>query len=319
MDTDIINELQYGVLTCRKDGTMLYANTAASEIFNCLPGNLSNYNILSLIDRYFSDRVQLILQSPEEAIQSIGRDFIFIKIRTDIDKIYKLKFKSTKNKNILFVIYDYTTSKLDRDNLVSNINHLNAYITKNNVILKTISDICKDIFYKDRSSLSDILLQLSKTFHLDRSAICFKNGTNHIIYCRKQKNGLYDEGKIDGDLKKPCKIWDNEKNFLHEKKLIFDIPCTLTCVTPADDYQEEQNGTAHVLKLKLDDNKVIGFFEFIENENFRLSKADLDILESLSQILAYIITNKEHVVDVTNYIKQKLENLHENILTKKDK
>lgn len=318
MDTDIINELQYGVLTCRKDGTMLYANTAASEIFNCLSGNLSNYNILSLIDRYFSDRVQLILESPEEAIQSIGRDFIFIKIRSNIDKIYKLKFKSTKNKNILFIVYDYTTSKLDRDNLVSTINHLNTYITKNNVVLKTISDICKDIFYKDRSSLSEILLQLSKTFHLERSVICFKNGTNHIIYCRKQKNGLYDKGKIDGDLEKPCMIWDNEKNFLHEKKLIFDIPCTLTCVSPSDDYEEEQNGTAHVLKLKLDDNKVVGFFEFIENEKFKLSKADLDILESLSQILAYIITNKEHVVDVTNYIKKKFENLHGNLTTKKD-
>lgn len=318
MDTDIINELQYGVLTCRKDGTMLYANTAASEIFNCLSGNLSNYNILSLIDRYFSDRVQLILESPEEAIQSIGRDFIFIKIRSNIDKIYKLKFKSTKNKNILFIVYDYTTSKMDRDNLVSTINHLNTYITKNNVVLKTISDICKDIFYKDRSSLSEILLQLSKTFHLERSVICFKNGTNHIIYCRKQKNGLYDKGKIDGDLEKPCMIWDNEKNFLHEKKLIFDIPCTLTCVSPSDDYEEEQNGTAHVLKLKLDDNKVVGFFEFIENEKFKLSKADLDILESLSQILAYIITNKEHVVDVTNYIKKKFENLHGNLTTKKD-
>ena len=64
-----------------------------------------------------------------------------------------------------------------------------------------------------------------------------------------------------------------------------------------------------ILKLKLNTNKVIGYFEFVEGDSHKLSGTELEVLEGLSQILAYIINNKEQVEDVTRYIQQKFTNL----------
>ena len=105
-----------------------------------------------------------------------------------------------------------------------------------------------------------------------------------------------------------CEIWEREKDYTNCKELIFHIPCNITCEKLCGN---NNLSIVHVLKLKLNDNTVIGFLEFIEDDHFKLSNSDLEILESLSQILAYIINNKEQVNDITAYIKQKFMHLEE--------
>ena len=312
MNTDILNELPYGVTVCQNDGTMLYTNQAASIIFNCPSGNLINYNILTFIDGHFHDKLTSILKNPEDAQLMVGRDFIFVKLKDISSKIYKVKFKRFEVDNILIMIYDYTSNKIDRDNLIKNISQLNDYVSKNNLVLKTISNMCKNIFYKDRSALSDILVGIATSFKLVKAAICFKNGTRHLIYCKKLNDGSYNIGKLDGTpelTQKKCAIWENEKNHVHEKDLIFQIPCNMTCVDLVYNNTDYADNDMHILKLKLDNNTVVGFLEFVEDEQFQLSTSDLEILESLSQILAYIINNKEQVEDVNNYIRSKFSNI----------
>lgn len=308
MNTDILNELPYGVTVCQNNGTMLYTNQAASIIFNCPSGNLINYNILTFIDGHFHDKLKSILENPEDAQLMIGRDFIFVKLKDISSKIYKVKFKKIENNDILIMIYDYTSSKIDRDNLIKNISQLNDYVSKNNLVLKTISNLCKNVFYKDRSALSDILTGIASSFKLIKAAICFKNGTRHLVYCKKHNDGTYECGKLDGTkelIQKKCTIWESEKNYITSADLIFTVPCKMTCIDLTYNNNDYTDGSMHVLKLKLNDNTVVGFLEFVEDENFQLSTSDLEILESLSQILAYIINNKEQVEDVSNYIKSK--------------
>ncbi len=311
MNTDILNELPYGVTVCQNDGNMLYTNLAASIIFNCPSGNLNNYNILSFIDGHFHDKLQSILENPEDAQVMIGRDFIFVKLKDISSKIYKVKFKRFEEDNILIMIYDYTSSKIDRDNLIKNISQLNDYVSKNNLVLKTISNLCKNVFYKDRSALSDILIGIASSFKLIKAAICFKNGTRHLIYCKKHSDGTYESGKIDGtaELNKRCVIWEKEKDYISCKDLIFQVPCSMTCIDLVYNETDYSKYRMNVLKLKLNDDTVVGFLEFIEDKQFELSTSDLEILESLSQILAYIINNKEQMEDVSKYIKDKLTNL----------
>lgn len=317
MTADILNELQYGVVLCQKDGTMLYANNEASVIFNCPAGNLVDYNILSFIDEYFRDRVKLILETPEQTVQATGNNYIYIKLVSLQSKTFKLVFKKTEDDKLLFMVYDYTTSKLEKDNFIKNISQMNNSITRNNLVLKTVANLCKNIFYKNRSMLDEILLDLSATFHLKKSAICFRNGTTHVICCRKKKDSTYEVEKIDGDglsNHKNCEIWKREKDYINCKELIFQVPSTITC-EKLDFANKDQKVIVHILKLKLNDSTVVGFLEFVEDDEFQLSNSDLEILESLSQILAYIINNKEEVNDVTAYIKEKFGN----ILNFKDK
>lgn len=312
MTSDILDELEYGVVLCQKNGTMLYANTQASVIFNCPSGNLTDYNILSFVDEYFRDRVKLLLETPEESIQSTGNNFIYIKLNGLSSKIFKLLFKKTKEDNILFMIYDYTTSKLEKDNMIKNISQMNDNITRNNLVLKTISNLCKNVFYKDRSMLDEILTDLTVTFHLRKSAICFKNGVRHVICCRKKKDGDYETERIDGDGNTPphiCQIWEREKDYVNCKELIFQIPSTITCNKVYFPNHDQTQCIVHVLKLKLNNDTVVGFLEFVEDDDFQLSNSDLEILESLSQILAYIINNKEQVQDMTDYIKKKFKSI----------
>lgn len=312
MVTDILNELQYGVVLCQNDGTMLYTNSEASKIFNCPSGNLTNYSILSFIDEYFHDRVKLILQTPEESSLSFGHDFIYVKLVGLQSKIYKLKFKRTIDNKVLLMVYDYTSNKVDRDNLIKNISQMNDSITRNNLVLKTISNLCKNFFYKDRSMLKDVLVDISAAFHLRSSAICFKNGTKHLVICKRLHDGTYETEKLDGDQIpefKDCPIWRREIEYSGCKELLFQAPCNITCAKIYYTQKEADKLVLHILKLKLNDSTVIGFLSFTEDKQFHLSKSDLEILESLSQILAYIINNKEQVNDVTKYIREKFSNL----------
>jgi len=310
MNENLLNDLPYGVIVCQSNGNMLYTNTSASKLLNCQSGNLTNYNILTYIDEYFTKKVQDVLEDPDSVVNTIDRNFIIVKLKGLTTKFFKIIFKKSDDRNnIILMMHDYTTYKLEHDNLTQSLTQLNDNITKNNLVLKTITNICNNVFYKDRSEISSILLELSKTFNLKKSTICFKNGVRHILYCNKDSNGSYTVNKLDGDkILDDCQIWNNEVNYLDCKELMFKVPHCITCWHKLDHGHCDFEYMT-LLKLKLSSQEVIGFFGFVENDAFKLSKTDLEVLESLSQILAYIINNKEQVADVTSYIKQQFSKI----------
>jgi hypothetical protein len=52
--------------------------------------------------------------------------------------------------------------------------------------------------------------------------------------------------------------------------------------------------------------KQIGYFEFITHKNINLTPTELNLIESLSTILAYTINNKAEQIEIEKYIKEKL-------------
>ena len=302
---ELLDDIPYGIIVCKEDGGMLYSNEVVSKLFNCDLKTDTDYNVLSLIDTSFKEKVIDLLSSIRNNTNACN--FLYLKIKNYKDKFYKVVAKkSDQNKdNIILMIYDYTPIKIQQDSLTESYNQMSDNLIRNALVLKVISHICNNVLYKDRSTLSEIVTELAYAFHLQKAAICFKNGTGHVVYANRKKDNTYDVGKREGDfVKSRCPIWKNEINYINCTQLIFKVPVGISCWET-----NEQNETVNILKLKLDSQKVIGFFEFVEDSNFKLSNAELEILESLSQLLAYIVNNKEQVTESTNYIKEKFKSL----------
>lgn len=288
---ELINDIPYGVIVCHTDGNIVYKNSAASKFLsNCAEIDGSN-NILSCVDERYVDATKLILQNPDESTTL----HLHLKNNAATFKVVPKK-SSTDPSNIILMLYDSTKT---------------ARTIKENTILKTISSICKDVFYKDRSTLDDIVLSLSQAFHLKLAAIYFRNGCNHLIYCKKTQNDEFECNVLEGtQTLSDQDIWVREQNYTECKDLLFSVKLKDTDGLILRDLRERMpEQTMNILKLKLTDDQVIGFLEFIEDDNLKLSNSELEILESLSQILAYIINNKEQVADLTAYIKQQFENI----------
>lgn len=305
----LLDDVPCGVVVCKEDGSMLYANKIAQKYLTSESQNVTDYNILTSIDTLFKDRAVKFLQSIHDGSSTCN--FIYVKLVSVVNKYFKIVAKKSDEDtdNIVLMCYDYTPVKVQQDSLMKSYNEMNDSLIRNAMVLRVMSNICNNVLYKDRSSLSDIVLKLAYAFHLQRSAICFRNGTGHVIYANRRPNKTYDCGTIeDSFAKDKCIIWQNEINYIYCKELLFKVPICTTCAA-----SNEQNVTVNILKLKLDSQKVIGFFEFVEDPNFKLSDTELEILESLSQLLAYIINNKEQVTESTNYIKEKFRSLTQKI------
>lgn len=288
---ELINDIPYGVIVCHTDGNIVYKNSAACEFLSSSTEIDSSDNILPYIDDGYKDIIKMILSNPVE-----GTTFhLHLKNSNKTFKVVPKK-SSIYPDNIILMLYDSTKT---------------ARTIKDNTILKTISSICKDVFYKDRSTLDDIVLDLSKAFHLKLAAIYFKNGCNHLIYCKKNQNDEYETNVLEGtQTLSDQDIWVREQYYHECKDLIFTVKLKETDGLILRDLKDRMpDQTMHILKLKLTDNQVIGFLEFIEDDHLKLSNSELEILESLSQILAYIINNKEQVADITAYIKQQFNNI----------
>lgn len=302
---ELLDDIPYGIILCKEDGGMLYANTSAIKLFNCNRTSLNDYNVLSFIDDIFVDELLILLSSVKTLDQF---NFIFLQLKDQDDKFYKVVAKASKNSpgNIVLMIYDYTPVKIQHDEMECAYNRINENLIKNSLVLKAISHICNNVLYKNRSDLIEIIEEIAIAFHLVKAAICFTNGTRHIVYADRNADNTYQVGRMDGvEIKENCQIWKNEINFIDSPKLIFkvtsrDINCNRLT---------QKNTNVNILKLKLNSQKVVGFFEFVEDEQFKLSDAELEILESLSQLLAYIVNNKEQVFETTNYIKEKFRML----------
>lgn len=302
---ELLDDIPYGIILCNEVGGMLYINSSASKLFNCNRTDINDYNILSFIDDIFVDELSILLSS----IKSTDPlSFVFLQLKDQPDKFYKLVAKPSSSSpgNIVLMIYDYTPLKRQHDEMENAYNRINENLIKNSLVLKAISHICNNVLYKNRSDLVDIIEEIAIAFHLVKAAICFRNGTGHIVYADRNTDNSYQVGRMDGvEIKENCQIWKNEINFINSPKLIFkvssiDIDCNRLT---------QKNTCVNILKLKLNSQKVVGFFEFVEDDQFKLSSAELEILESLSQLLAYIVNNKEQVFETTNYIKEKFRML----------
>lgn len=288
---ELINDIPYGVIVCHKDGNIVYKNSAATEILNSETEVLGGTNILSYIDDGYVNAIKEILTNPNED----NTIHLHLKTKTKTYKVVPKRSQIDTN-NIILMVYDSTKT---------------AETIKENTILKTISDICKDVFYKDRSTLDEIVLALSQAFHLKLAAIYFRNGCNHLVYCKKTQDDQFECKTLEGtQTLSDQDIWMREQNYVNCKDLIFTVKLKDTDGLILRDLKERMpDQSMNILKLKLTDENVIGFLEFIEDDNLKLSNSELEILESLSQILAYIINNKEQVADLSAYIKQQFDNI----------
>ena len=290
MKEELLNDIPYGVIVCQDNGDIVYLNTQAASY---LDFKENRKNFLTYLDDDNSELIKSILDEHQPDYKA------YIRIKGNINKTYKVTTKrSTKNpEHVIFMIYDNSDS---------------AIIFENNKILKTISNICKDLFCKDRSNLDDIVVDLTQSFHLKLGSIYFKNGTNHLVYCIKNNDGSFTHESLDGcyTLLSNQDIWVREKNYKFSDELIFHVNLKDIDNPILSRFKKERpDDKISILKLKLTNNNVVGFFEFIEDDNFKLSVAEIEILESLSQILAYIINNKEQIDDISSYIKEKFDSI----------
>ena len=288
---ELINDIPYGVIVCHKDGNIVYKNSAAIKFLSTATEIATSSNVLSYIDERYIDAVKEILKNPNESTT------LHLHLKNN-DQTFKVvpKRSDTNSNNIILMLYDSTKT---------------ARTIKENTILRTISSICKDVFYKDRSTLDEIVLNLSQAFHLKLAAIYFRNGCNHLIYCKKTQTDEFECKTLEGtQTLSDQDIWVREQNYSQCKDLIFTVKLKDTDGLILRDLKDRMpDQTMHILKLKLTDDEVIGFLEFIEDDNLKLSNSELEILESLSQILAYIINNKEQVADLAAYIKQRFDGI----------
>lgn len=293
MKEKLLDDIPYGVIVCQDNGSISYVNAEASKYLKL--ENDPEKNLLNYLDGSDTESFKSLLKEDLKT-----STVIHTKLKGNPDKIFKLVARRSEENanNIIFMLYD---------------NSENALMSENNKILKTISNICKDVFYKDRSTLSDIVADLTKSFHLALASVYFKNGINHLVYCKKNEDNTFTQEIIDGTttLLSNQDIWEIEKKYTNCKDLLFHVNLKDVELPIVSDIKKKYpEKKISILKLKLNNNNVIGFFEFIEDDNFKLSNAEIEVLESLSQILAYIINNKEQIEDISSYIKQKFATIY---------
>lgn len=184
----------------------------------------------------------------------------------------------------------------------------NCHINKYTRILNSLSNLVENIFYKNRSDIKNIIVELCTVLKLQHSLVMFHNGKDHAIYCRDNISNFDCE-----DLDKTRDIHIDDNKF--EENIYKKIADILVIKRYEDTYFNElmteevnkDNVTKKVYVLKLMfGNNVIGYFEFIPYSFIELEKTEINLIQNLSSILAYVIYNKAEELEIKKYIAQKL-------------
>ena len=179
--------------------------------------------------------------------------------------------------------------------------HMDKYVK----ILNSLSNLIENVFYKNRSNIKDIIIELCTVLKIQYSLVMFHNGKDHVIYC---KDNISNFDCIDLDEKEKIKIDDDviSQNIYKE---ITDILTTKRYEnTYFNKYLKEEllhGSKVYVLKL-LFGEELIGYFEFIPHSFIELEKTEIKLIQSLSSILAYVIYNKNEEIEIKKYITEKL-------------
>ena len=179
--------------------------------------------------------------------------------------------------------------------------HMDKYVK----ILNSLSNLIENVFYKNRSNIKDIIIELCTVLKIQYSLVMFHNGKDHVIYC---KDNISNFDCIDLDEKEKIKIDDD----VISQNIYKEITDILTIKRYENTYfnkylkEELLHGSkVYVLKL-LFGEELIGYFEFIPHSFIELEKTEIKLIQSLSSILAYVIYNKNEEIEIKKYITEKL-------------
>lgn len=302
--TNILNEINdYYIIHCRRDGTIVKTNELSKEIVT----NFENKNILDFVQEEYSNIIQKILKDPINFI-SQPKTWV-IGFKTLINCYINVNI--IRNNEILFSFKNIAEKNTCDTFWANKLLTYKAKIQRANKILLCISSICKNVLYKNRSDIEDILIDLSSSLNLKKSTMCFKNGQYHIYHCEKDKDEKYTIKKIDIQSLENChmikddnysKIWDESV----EKPLKYI--CDENCPCKSHNICDGCDEIVKVYQLVLHD-KVVGYFEYVSEYNRELNSVEVEAISSLTQVLAYVINNKEETRLTIDYIKSKFKEL----------
>lgn len=225
-------------------------------------------------------------------------------------KNYYLLVTNCNNGNQIFSFKDICDTNNGEKYWQNKIIQLEVSMRRANRVLRCVSNICKDVLYKNRSDLEEILLNISQSLELEKSAICFKNGTNHVIYCKKLNDNSYICQKLDGLDNNLCYFNNiNQTNDKWQLSNLIKIPCEQCCLFEKEEIKNANNRSIGVVQLALND-KVVGYFQYLPKQESELSDSEMQSIQNLSSVLAYIVNNKEEVRLTIDYINQKFKDLN---------
>lgn len=266
------------------------------------PAEIKNKSIFDIID-------PLSLSTFKEEIKNIIDNNSFLEIRKTylIDhKMYYVSFEIVEGTKLRFRFKKDCDETCGADCFWrGSVAKYDYYINRARHIINATSHLVENIFYKNRSNVSDMLIDLSKSLNFKTSMVLFRNGCDHIIYCKDSLDGYVSE-PLD---ELPVSFEDHVFNINVQKKIsetfiikrYGDTYMKLYC----EDTNISDNASVYILKLMFGP-KQVGYFEFIPHQNINLSPTELKLIESLSTILAYTINNKAEQIEIENYIKEKL-------------
>lgn len=297
-----LNEIKdYPVIYCKNSGFIKECNDVAkSEIINQKSNNLLDYIL--------SDYQSIIINMLNNKSPNNNNSYSYV-VGTTNFKNYYVSYTHLKDKSTIFSFKNITDSNNSDKFWNEKILSLQISLAKSNKILRCISRLCKDVLYKNRSDLEGIILDICQSLELEKCSVCFKNGIQHIIYCKKTVNG-YECCKYDGEDRSNCyfpTIEDYEKKW--QLTNFISIPCEHCCLFARDnDIDKYKNRSIGAVQLILN-NKVIGYFHFLTKSERKLSDVEIESIQDLSHVLAYIVNNKEEVRTTIDYINKKFQNL----------
>lgn len=270
-----------------------------------------------------------IIQSPDDVkitkVMDILHDDSLLKFHENVKAMFdsnqylqnfKLKLKNNKDYYLTIEIINgkiCCTFQLCEDSCIKCIENYwsdtilkyNYHMDKYVKILNSLSNLIENVFYKNRSDIKNIIIELCTVLKLQYSLVMFHNGKDHMIYCKDNISSFDCE---DIDEKEDIKIDDSFISQNIYKKITDVLIIKRYKDTYFNRYFKDKlpcESKVYVLKLLFGD-VLIGYFEFIPHSFIELEKTEIKLIQSLSSVLAYVIYNKNEELIIKNYITEKL-------------
>lgn len=299
-----------GIIQCRPSGQIISLNQTARNILK-FDGELSESdNILNYISSpQVSDILKLVLSFPGKFSAITRRDILYVNITTHPKKTYLVSFNKRQKDTILLKFIDFDEHQIQDQIAQLKLEEQTRAIIRSNNILKAITEICKNILGKNRSHIDDILKTLCTALELDNAVMCFKNGALHSIVCTKDETtSEYKIIKLDRDCNSTMCYTANLSE-CGTQSVLEHNNCSNGCL-------EHLNLETHknlVIPLRLE-GSVLGFLNISEDIDHELSQLEIEAIENLSNILAFVVYNKEEQNSIIEHIKQRFDTLNQQVL-----
>jgi len=275
--------------------------TFGGDVLKC-SADISVKSIFEIVDSTSLSKLQSYIQKEIEEQEFAQLKFI----KLIDDRNYWLDIKVNNNtKEILFNLNLANTSAPEKfwTDIVFEYEY---FITKGRNIINSVGRLIEGLFYKNRSDINDILQELCLAFKFQKALLLFHNGHDHVMYGKDIVIGFEVKDLTD---KFPGMVFHDEH---FDKDVVFDITDVLRLKKYKDTYfktfitgEGDDEDDVYVLKLMFG-QKAIGYLELVPHKSIVLRKTELQLLQSLSAVLAYVINNKCESKEIEDYIKKKM-------------